>query len=40
MDPLEIGLEGNQLVLGKHSGRHAFVDALEKIGHRRSTRTT
>jgi 2-isopropylmalate synthase len=32
MDPLEIGLEGNQLVLGKHSGRHAFADALEKIG--------
>jgi 2-isopropylmalate synthase len=32
MDPLEIGLEGNQLVLGKHSGRHAFIDALDKIG--------
>jgi 2-isopropylmalate synthase len=32
MDPLEIGLEGNQLVLGKHSGRHAFVDALAKMG--------
>jgi 2-isopropylmalate synthase len=32
MDPVEIGLEGNQLVLGKHSGRHAFVDALAKIG--------
>jgi 2-isopropylmalate synthase len=32
MDPVEIGLEGNQLVLGKHSGRHAFVDALGKIG--------
>ena len=32
MDPLEIGLEGNRLVLGKHSGRHAFADALEKIG--------
>jgi len=32
MDPLEIGLEGNQLVLGKHSGRHAFVDALGKMG--------
>ena len=34
MDPLEIGLEGNRLVLGKHSGRHAFADALEKLGHR------
>jgi 2-isopropylmalate synthase len=32
MDPVEIGLEGNRLVLGKHSGRHAFVDALQKIG--------
>jgi 2-isopropylmalate synthase len=32
MDPIEIGLEGNALVLGKHSGRHAFVDALSKIG--------
>ncbi len=32
MDPTEIGLEGNRLVLGKHSGRHAFVDALEKLG--------
>jgi 2-isopropylmalate synthase len=32
MDPVEIGLEGNALVLGKHSGRHAFVDALGKIG--------
>jgi 2-isopropylmalate synthase len=32
MDPVEIGLEGNRLVLGKHSGRHAFVDALAKIG--------
>ncbi len=32
MDPLEIGLEGNRLVLGKHSGRHAFIDALAKIG--------
>jgi 2-isopropylmalate synthase len=32
MDPVEIGLEGNRLVLGKHSGRHAFVDALEKLG--------
>jgi 2-isopropylmalate synthase len=32
MDPVEIGLEGNRIVLGKHSGRHAFVDALDKIG--------
>src|SRR3954469_9865246 len=32
MDPLEIGLEGNRLVLGKHSGRHAFADAPAKNG--------
>jgi 2-isopropylmalate synthase len=32
MDPVEVGLEGNSLVLGKHSGRHAFVDALQKMG--------
>jgi 2-isopropylmalate synthase len=32
MDPLEIGLEGNRIVLGKHSGRHAFADALKKLG--------
>ena len=32
MDPVEIGLEGSSLVLGKHSGRHAFVDALSKLG--------
>ncbi len=32
MDPVEIGLEGNSLVLGKHSGRHAFLDALTKMG--------
>jgi 2-isopropylmalate synthase len=32
MDPTEIGLEGNRLVLGKHSGRHAFTDALDKLG--------
>jgi 2-isopropylmalate synthase len=32
MDPVEIGLEGNSIVLGKHSGRHAFVDALDKLG--------
>jgi len=33
MDPVAIGLESNRLVLGKHSGRHAFVDALDKMGY-------
>jgi 2-isopropylmalate synthase len=32
MDPAEIGLEGSTIVLGKHSGRHAFADALAKLG--------
>jgi 2-isopropylmalate synthase len=32
MDPLEIGLEGSKIVLGKHSGRHAFSKALEDMG--------
>ncbi|MEX2458696.1 MAG: 2-isopropylmalate synthase [Actinomycetota bacterium] len=32
MDPSEIGLEGSRIVLGKHSGRHAFSDALSKLG--------
>src|SRR4051795_1157496 len=32
MDPTEIGLESNSIVLGKHSGRHALQDALEELG--------
>src|SRR5205823_134859 len=32
MDPTEIGFEGSKIVLGKHSGRHAFADALAKLG--------
>ncbi|HEX2049534.1 MAG TPA: 2-isopropylmalate synthase [Actinomycetota bacterium] len=34
MDPCEVGLEGSRLVLGKHSGRHAFVRAVEDLGFR------
>ncbi|MBF0550066.1 MAG: 2-isopropylmalate synthase [Deltaproteobacteria bacterium] len=33
MDPEAIGLLHSSLVLGKHSGRHAFKDRLEKMGH-------
>lgn len=29
----DIGLENNQLVLGKHSGRHAFKNRLEELGY-------
>ena len=32
MDPLDIGLEGSRLVLGKHSGRHAFFQAVAQLG--------
>jgi 2-isopropylmalate synthase len=32
MDPTDVGLEGSRIVLGKHSGRHAFVNALEELG--------
>lgn len=32
MDPLEVGLPESKLVLGKHSGRHAFRERIEAIG--------
>jgi 2-isopropylmalate synthase len=32
MQPHDIGLDSNKLVLGKHSGRHAFVDRLKQLG--------
>ena len=32
MNPASIGLASNRLVLGKHSGRHAFVDRLRQLG--------
>ena len=32
MDATSIGLEGNDLVLGKHSGRHALKSALQELG--------
>src|SRR4051812_20264382 len=32
MDATTIGLEANQLVLGKHSGRHALRSALQELG--------
>jgi 2-isopropylmalate synthase len=33
MNPEDVGLAGSTLVLGKHSGRHAFVDALQRLGY-------
>ena len=32
MDPHEVGISSSQLVLGKHSGRHAFGDRLKHMG--------
>jgi len=32
MDPKTIGLEGSEIILGKHSGRHAFKERLKKLG--------
>lgn len=32
MRPEDIGIEGSELVLGKHSGRHAFRDRLARMG--------
>ncbi|MBA4389037.1 MAG: 2-isopropylmalate synthase [Verrucomicrobia bacterium] len=32
MRPEDIGMDGSELVLGKHSGRHAFRDKLTKMG--------
>ena len=33
MEPRTVGLETNRLVLGKHSGRHAFKDRLSEMGY-------
>jgi 2-isopropylmalate synthase len=33
MTPESIGLPKSDLVLGKHSGRHAFADKLAELGH-------
>jgi len=32
IDPKRIGLTGSEIVMGKHSGRHAFRDRLKKLG--------
>jgi 2-isopropylmalate synthase len=33
MEPKTIGLDTSRLILGKHSGRHAFRDRLRKLGY-------
>ncbi len=32
MDPHDVGIADSQLILGKHSGRHAFKDRLKQLG--------
>jgi 2-isopropylmalate synthase len=32
IDASSVGQTGRQIVLGKHSGRHAFADTLQKVG--------
>ena len=32
IDAADVGQTGSQIVLGKHSGRHAFKDTLDKMG--------
>jgi 2-isopropylmalate synthase len=32
MDAEQVGAQGAQIVLGKHSGRHAFFDAVDALG--------
>ena len=33
MEPETVGLAGNKLVMGKHSGRHAFRERLAELGY-------
>jgi 2-isopropylmalate synthase len=33
MDPASVGIPQNSLVLGKHSGRHAFKDRIVQLGY-------
>jgi 2-isopropylmalate synthase len=38
MTPESIGLKKSQMVLGKHSGRHAFEERLQELGYNHLTR--
>ncbi|MFL5030979.1 MAG: 2-isopropylmalate synthase [Xanthobacteraceae bacterium] len=37
MQPEEVGVKQTSLVMGKHSGRHAFVHKLEELGYKLSS---
>lgn len=34
MRPQDVGFVGSNLVLGKHSGRHAFISKIQKMGYK------
>jgi 2-isopropylmalate synthase len=34
MDPTTVGIPATSLVLGKHSGRHAFKDRVQQLGYK------
>ena len=36
MTPASIGIPSNKIVIGKHSGRHAFEDRLKELGYKLS----
>jgi len=40
LKPSDVGVEKTKLVLGKHSGRHAFRERLKKLGFRLSEKET
>jgi 2-isopropylmalate synthase len=40
MDPTAVGIPTNSLVLGKHSGRHAFKDRVLQLGYQLSDEQT
>jgi 2-isopropylmalate synthase len=33
MDPMSVGVPASQLVVGKHSGRHAIADRCTHLGY-------
>ncbi|SDN27218.1 2-isopropylmalate synthase [Dendrosporobacter quercicolus] len=39
MQPESIGISHNTIVLGKHSGRHAFEERLKQLGHELDSQT-
>jgi len=34
MSPEDVGVNQNKMVLGKHSGKHAFIDRIEELGYK------